>query len=914
MNVTFRIRFRTQPGQSLWLAGQHPLPTHPVPLHYVDSEFWEATVPLTTLATGMELNYAYVLRQADGSQSTDWGQQRKLVPASFNCPDLLVIDSWNHPGFHANAFYTAPFKKVLLAENVTALPLRSDAQATHTFRVKSPLLAQGQTVCLLGEGSALGQWDTSRPILLSRRPGEDDFSAALDLRGQPFPIAYKYGVFDVAGHRFVRFEDGPNRQLSAGVVRQQHTLVNDGFTVLPDDTWHGAGVAVPVFSLRSRKSFGVGEFTDLKPLADWGKKVGLKLIQLLPVNDTCATHTWQDSYPYAAISAFALHPLYLNLASVVSPKNRPLLRALESERGRLNALDAVDYEAVMRAKLGLLRKIFPSQKAATFRTGEYRKFFAENRDWLVPYAAFCCLRDRFGTADFEQWPEHSSFDAGKIQALAENHDALAFHYFVQYHLHRQLQDATAHAHAAGLVVKGDIAIGVSRHGADAWQHPELFHRDMQAGAPPDPFSDKGQNWGFPTYNWPRMAADGFAWWKRRFAQMGNYFDAFRIDHILGFFRIWSSPAHAVEGILGHFVPAIPLEPAEFAAQGIPFDRERLLQPFINDAVLRDIFGDEAEPVRRQFLLASGHGRYTLKPEFATQRLVENYFAGQRSAASRSARSRGKTISRRAGDRRTAAVIAEARAAKWKQGLFDLISNVILLEADGKLHFRFAMEQTLSFKHLPPEVQPRLRDLYVDYFFRRQDDFWMREAMQKLPALKRVTNMLICGEDLGLVPACVPEVMQSLGFLSLEIQRMPKALGAQFSRPATAPYLSVVTPSTHDMSTIRGWWEEDRALTQQFFNHELGFPGEAPRHAGPDLVEAVLRQHLASPAMWSIFQWQDLLGTDGELRRENTGEERINVPAIPNFYWRYRMHLTLEQLQKAKAFNARLQHLIAAAGR
>jgi 4-alpha-glucanotransferase len=244
----------------------------------------------------------------------------------------------------------------------------------------------------------------------------------------------------------------------------------------------------------------------------------------------------------------------------------------------------------------------------------------------------------------------------------------------------------------------------------------------------------------------------------------------------------------------------------------------------------------------------------------------------------------------------------------------LISNVILLEAGGKLHFRFAMEQTSSFKGLPAETQARLRDLYVDYFFRRQDDFWRREAMQKLPALKRVTDMLICGEDLGLVPACVPEVMRELGFLSLEIQRMPKALGQEFSRPADAPYLSVVTPATHDMSTIRGWWEENPELTQRFFNHVLGLPGEAPKTAEPWIVQSAVRQHLASPAMWSIFQWQDLVGMDGGLRRENVAAERINVPGTPNFYWRYRQHLTLEKMLRADEFNSHLRQMLAESGR
>ena len=904
MNLTLRIRFATRTGQSLWLIGGKPLPDR-LPLQFLDSESWQAKIPLAAGTEKTPLNYSYLLHNADGAQTTDWGRDRVLVPADFDCDELLVIDSWNDAGFFENAFYTAPFENVLLAENFTEVKTVAPRTPTHTLRVKSPLLAKGQTICLLGEAAALGHWNTQSPVLLGRKPGEDYFSVQLDLRGLAFPFAYKYGIYDVAKKTFVRYEDGANRILKDEIAPGKHTVIHDGFVVLPPQHWSGAGVAIPVFSLRSETGFGVGEFADLKLLADWAKKVGLKLIQLLPINDTSATHCWKDSYPYAAISAFALHPIYLNLAAVAGAKKQKLLATLEPERRRLNALETVDYEAVMSAKLGFLKTIFPLQKTATFRRRDYKVFFAENRHWLVPYAAFCFLRDKFGTADFNQWPEHEKFDAQQIAALAEGNDKIAFHFFVQYHLHLQLKAATAHVHSAGLVLKGDIAIGVNRHGADAWQQPELFHMDMQAGAPPDAFAVKGQNWGFPTYHWPRMAEDGFAWWKQRFAQMGNYFDAFRIDHILGFFRILSSPAHAVEGILGHFVPAIPVEQSEFAARGIAFDRERFTKPFITDAVLQEIFGSGSrmvhhdfldaraggiytlKPHYRNFLEASPGGIYSLKPEFATQRQVENYFAARPQFP---------------------------HNVEIKIGLFDLISNVILLEADGKFHFRFAMEQTSSFENLPPDTQTKLRDLYVDYFFRRQDHFWRREAMQKLPALKRVTNMLICGEDLGFVPACVPEVMRELGFLGLEIQRMPKSPGQEFSRPAEAPYLSVVTPSTHDMSTIRGWWAEDRALTQKFFNRDLGLPGEAPLECEPRMVEAVVRQHLASPAMWSIFQLQDLLGLDGHLRRADVDAERINVPAIPNYYWRYRLHLTLEELLREERFNSHLAQLLRENGR
>ncbi len=346
MNLTFRLRFHTRPGQSLALAGDHPLPGHPVPLHFLDSEHWQVSIPLTTQAAETAFAYSYIF--VDGDQrTTDWGRDRVLRPASFKCSELLVLDAWNNAGFPANVFDTVPFRSVLLADNFTAVKTVAPKNPTHTFRVAAPLLPKNQTLCLLGQGAALGNWRTEKPLLLGRKRAENVFSIQLDLRGQTFPLAYKYGVYDVAQKAFVGFESGADRVLPDEIGRDQHTLVNDGFVRLPDDTWRGAGVAVPVFSLRSEHSWGVGEFLDLKPLADWGKQVGLKLIQLLPVNDTSATGTWKDSYPYAAISAFALHPLYLNLDALTEAKNKKLLRPLAAARLKLNRLKTVDYEAVM---------------------------------------------------------------------------------------------------------------------------------------------------------------------------------------------------------------------------------------------------------------------------------------------------------------------------------------------------------------------------------------------------------------------------------------------------------------------------------------------------------------------------------------------------------------------------------------
>ena len=539
--------------------------------------------------------------------------------------------------------------------------------------------------------------------------------------------------------------------------------------------------------------------------------------------------------------------------------------------------------------------VYEEDNGVIFETDGYKKYFQDNQHWLVPYAAFCYLRDQYGTVDFSKWPAYKKFNDADIKRLTDkNSDAyteIGKHYFVQYNLHLQLLEATTYAHANGIILKGDIAIGVYRHGADAWQNPDLFHLDFQAGAPPDDFAVKGQNWGFPIYNWDAMRQDGFAWWKQRFEQMKDYFDAFRIDHILGFFRIWAIPMESIQGIMGHFVPSIPIHVNEFNSAGIWFDFERYTKPYITENVLWELFGYDNELVKSLFLKYNGFDSYSLLPEFKTQSLVEIYFQS---------------------------LEKDNQHDKIKQGMFNLISNVIFFTQENsngqQFHFRFGMENTSSFRNLDEKTQGQLKELYLNYFFQRQDDFWMKEALQKLPSLKRVTNMLICGEDLGLVPSCVPEVMRQMGLLSLEIQRMPKKSGNDFFHPNDAPYMSVVTPSTHDMSTIRGWWEEDRERIQKFYNHEMGQWGEAPQHCESWINKAIVLQHLYSPAMWSIFQLQDFFGIDELIRRDNPNDERINIPADPKHYWQYRMHITLEDLLLSNSFNDELKLMISDSGR
>lgn len=901
ITVTLQLRFRTSYGQQLYITGNHDTlgngdVSKALPMQYASQEYWTASIEFSkNNLPNQNITYNYVLKNLDGSLQFDCGNDKTFNPSSTQQDTLQINDGWNYTGYVENAFYTQAFSNVLLKHNHTNAKASNQKNATHIFQTKSPLLPKGFTLCLLGNCAALNNWDTAKPLIMSREEGDDHYKVAVNLAAEQFALAYKYGVYDTENNKFIRFEDGDNRWLFDTIKPSKLTIVNDAFANFPSNNWRGAGIAIPVFSLKTNDSFGIGEFTDIKKLADWSSQVGLKLIQILPINDTTAKLSWEDCYPYAAISAFALHPIYINLAQVVNSKTQGKLKKLQQEQKRLNALESVDYDSVIKLKWNFLKEIYPIQKDETFDEKGFSTYFNNNKHWLVPYAVFCYLRDEFGTANFNNWPAYRTYVQADIDTLtnptSDAYSDIAFHYFVQYHLHKQLQEATAYCHTKGIVVKGDIAIGIYRYGADAWQNADLYNMNLQAGAPPDAFAVKGQNWGFPTYNWQKMQEDGFAWWKQRFAQMSDYFDAFRIDHILGFFRIWSIPLHAVEGIMGYFVPAIPIHINEIFSRGIDYNYHRFTKPYITNSILWEFFGEDDQYVKEQFVQPDGYGNYNLKEGFSTQKEVEAYFDN---------------------------VEDNDRNYKLKIGLYNLISNVLLFEVEGsqgqQFHPRFNLEQTKSFGNLDYNSQKQLKELYIDYFFKRQDDFWAKEALQKLPALRRTTNMLICGEDLGLVPDCVPDIMKQLGLLSLEIQRMPKDSTKAFFHPNDAPYLSVVTPSTHDMSVIRGWWEEDRAQTQQFFNNVMGQWGDAPYFCEGWINKAVVLQHVYSPAMWSIFQFQDLIGMDDTLRRENPAAERINEPSNPKHYWQYRMNLTLEDLMEQQSFNATLKEIMLASGR
>ena len=594
-----------------------------------------------------------------------------------------------------------------------------------------------------------------------------------------------------------------------------------------------AGTLVPVFSLRTRRSFGVGDFGDLRQMVDWVAATGQRLLQILPINDTTSTHTWHDSYPYSCISVFALHPQYVELGALWPLKKEADRQRFEKLRQELNALPQVDYERVNAAKIEYLHVLYEQEAKKTLASKEFKEFFKDSEQWLVPYAQYCTLRDTYGTSDFSQWPEaFRTWTPGL--ALKEGED-VRFWYFVQYLLARQLSNLHTYARTKGVILKGDIPIGVARYGCDVWQEPRYFNLNGQAGAPPDDFAVDGQNWGFPTYNWDEMLRDGCLWWERRFRNMAKYFDAYRIDHVLGFFRIWEIPVPVKSGLLGQFSPALALTRDEIHHWGISEETlKQTVGPIIKAPSPLPIKGKE---VSTDYLFLRDHRN----PEV--------------------------------------------------------------------FHPRIAAQKTEAFSRLPEHEKQAFNALYNDYFYHRNNQFWYEEAMQKLPKLVKATRMLCCAEDLGMVPECVKWVMDELDILSLELESMPKAPEGRFGHVENNPRRSVATISSHDTPTLRMWWDEDWERTQEYYNTILGMEGEAPHPLSGSLARHIIQRHLDCPSMLCVIAIQDWLAIDEHLRLKKADAERVNIPANPQHYWRYRMHLNMEDLKHDKSFIEGIREMV-----
>lgn len=861
-----------------------------LPLETTDGERWACDWCVES--PEKSYTYYYSVEREGRAVKTEWLMIKHQL--DVNAKKAAVYTLYDHwKAMPEDAFlYSSAFTDCINHQAPQEMKPETGSKIVRLV-VRAPQLRDGERLGVLGADKALGAWDVQK-ILPMTQHTYNEWVADIDathLEGSH--LEFKFVAFRNAKNELL-WETSMNRTVDLPEMKAGELVsyeLDQAFFALYNRKL--AGTQVPVFSLRTRKSAGIGDFGDLKTMIDFVASTGQKVLQLLPINDTTITHTWTDSYPYSCISVFAIHPQYADLHALPELKDAKARAEAEKTRAELNALDKIDYEKVNDFKINYLRQIFNQEGEKMMKTAEYKAFFQASELWLVPYAQYSYLRDKNGTADFNQWPDHQVWDEAERKALADPKTAayknVAFFYFVQFVLDRQMQEAHEHAKAKGVILKGDIPIGVNRNGCDVWTEPKYFNLNGQAGAPPDDFSANGQNWGFPTYNWFEMLKDGCQWWNRRFQNMARYFDAYRIDHVLGFFRIWEIPVHSVHGLLGQFAPALAMSREEIESYGLHFQEDRFTRPFITDWVLDRVFHERAGEVKEKYLDRLDDERYQMKPEVDTQRKVETLFAD-----------------------------ATDEKELWlRDGLYALISDVLFVRDHtnpGVFHPRISAQLDFIYESLYDNDKAAFNRLYNDYFYRRNNQFWYQEAMKKLPKLVQATRMLVCAEDLGMVPDCVPWVMDELKILSLELQSMPKDPSVKFGHLSRNPYRSVCTISSHDMPTLRMWWDENVQRTQEYYNTMLYRQGPAPHPLPGWLASDIISRHLTSPSMLCILSIQDWLATDEALRLPDADAERINIPANPKHYWRYRMHLNIEDLAADKRFVQSITEMISQSGR
>ena len=813
LNLEYQTTFGEELAVNILLDGkteQHKMGT-------LDGCHWVCELS-KAVKTNTHMDYYYSVMRGDEETRREWLTiPHRLEFVAVKGAHYTTYDHWID--IPEDAFlYSSAFTECVAARERKMSP-ETEFAKTVRIKVRAPQLRFFERLAIMGAGDTFGNWEAKRAIDMYEHEA-NEWVISLDADTLPQTLEFKFVGLDDEIDVTPLWENGENRTIVLPQLEQGEVVVYElSQAFFPIYPWKGAGTVIPIFSLRSEGSFGVGDFGDLKQMVDWCAKTKQRVLQVLPINDTNMTYTWQDSYPYNSISIYALHPQYTDfrqLPALKDPERKAYFDALQKE---LNALPQIDYERMNNAKLEYLRELYAQEGSKAMKSEAFKQFFEQNKAWLVPYAAFCHYRDFYGTATFSEWPDHKTFSEKEREAMSKSttkiYKEVAFWYYVQFNLDQQMRAAHAYARKNKVILKGDIPIGISRDGVEAWVEPKYFNLNGQAGAPPDPFSADGQNWGFPTYDWDTMLADGCSWWVRRFRKMAEYFDAYRIDHVLGFFRIWEIPVSEKSGLMGQFSPALGLSREEIEAYGVQF----------NDGLF---------------------------------------------------------------------LVDHKRNDRW--------------------HPRIAVQYQEAYNQLNEDQKYHFNQLYNDYFYRRNNQFWYTEAMKKLPKLTQATRMLVCAEDLGMVPDCVPWVMNELRILSLEIQSMPKDPTTRFGHLSRNPYRSVDTISTHDMPTLRQWWDEDEERTQSYFNTMLFRGGPAP-HPLPDwLAKDIVSRHLTSPSMLCLLSFQDWMSIDEGLRLPDENAERINIPANPRHYWRYRMHLTIEQLLAADELNNEISTLIIQSGR
>ncbi len=635
------------------------------------------------------------------------------------------------------------------------------------------------------------------------------------------------------------------------------------------------GIAIPVSALRSNFSCGVGDFLDLITLSRFCKQAGFEVIQILPVNDTGS-----QSSPYSALSAFALHPIYLRLQEL------PFISDFDDEISRTKEtyenLPRLHYKEVLNFKMDICNRVFERNKAAIVSDKDLVSWIDANK-WVKPYSVFCVLKKQYDYYHWKTWPKMQTPSDPDIELFwKEEYEACVFFTWIQFHCERQLHKAASEMAKIGIYLKGDIPILMNEDSVDVWMYRKYFNTDLKAGAPPDMYSSTGQNWDFPIYNWDALRKENYGFWRERLRQAAKFYHAYRIDHVLGFFRIYTIPGCNYTGRIGYFLPSQFISSSDFREIGFDDGRIRWLSiPHIREREIDETFGPDAKRIKESYFVRIGNEPlFNLKPGLDCEKSI--------AALDENEKTRSELMTR-------------------------YRDRAIIEVSPGYFHRVWTYGDSSSFKSLTPGEKLQFESLLKEAET-ASEKIWEKHGIELLTMMRETTDMLMCAEDLGVVPACVPKVLEELNVLSLKIERWTRKWdepGAPYVPLDEYPLLSVCTPSVHDTNTLNGWWEielspEERA---KYLKH-IGYKNPSQTDYSVELSEYIVSHLLSTKSILCIFQIQEIFFLASEFRISNPEDERINVPGtISDLNWTYRMYTTLEFLENYEKFYKFLDSLI-----
>ena len=641
------------------------------------------------------------------------------------------------------------------------------------------------------------------------------------------------------------------------------------------------GVVVPVGALRSKSGIGVGEFSDLAGFALLCKKMRLGLIQILPVNDTGF-----ESSPYSSLTAFGLHPLYLRIEELEEFKTAgaSIKKRIKEAKEKFDKDTRFSHYLILKEKLEICLEIFNSQKAEIIKSaanGKLAEWIKQN-SWVKQYAVYRRLKEANEGKSWKDWREHNTVSEADIESLWKDKSLAEQHIFwvwLQEALDDQFSKAAKEISDNGIVLEGDLPILMNEDSCDVWAHPEIFNQQLSAGAPPDMYSPAGQNWGFPIYNWEAQEKNNYEWWRKRLQIAAKYYGAYRIDHVLGFFRIWASSRDDYSSALGRYVPYTPVTAGDL--KRLNFDKGRirwLSKPHIPTGelfnALRNNWGGPFTEEEINIAAEKIFSKALVRINNEELWLFKKKINGE------------KDIDRLDLHPASHSYLYK----KWQDRTF--------LEYErGRFFPVWYYRESKAYKTLSAEEKNNLEAL-LEKRSKKSEKIWAQHGTKLLSVLVESSDMLPCAEDLGAVPACVPRVLSKLKILGLRVIRWHRKWdkeGQPYVPFDEYPQLSVCTPSVHDSSTIREWWEHE--ADQMQFSGFIGVPS-LPAKYNPGTAKIILSKTASSRSRFRVFQIQDLLHLSAKWYSNDPAQERINVPGTSNeFNWTYRLPAQIEEIAK-----------------